>query len=42
MAQISIDTFNSECVTFVVDVEDVFSWKYHIQISTVPISAIVF
>lgn len=42
MAQISVDTLYGKGVIFVVDIEDMLSWKDYIQISTVSIRAIAF
>lgn len=42
MAQISIDTLHCECVIFIVNIENMLSWKDHIQISGVPVGTIIF
>ena len=42
MAQISIDTLYGKGVIFVVDIEDMLSWKDHIQIPAVSIRTIEF
>lgn len=42
MAQISVDTFHREGVLFVVDIEDMFPWKDHVQIPAVSVGAVMF
>ena len=42
MAQISIDTLYGKGVIFVVDIEDMLSWKDHIQIPAVSICTVAF
>ena len=37
VAQISVDTLNSESILFIVDIVNLFLWIYYIQISTVSI-----